>query len=1465
MGVVYKARQVSLNRVVALKLILAGQLASPTEVRRFRTEAEAAAKLDHPHIVPIYEIGEHEGRHYFSMKLVEGGALSAKMSNVECRMSNHAGPLACDVRHSSFVIACIARAVHYAHQRGVLHRDLKPSNILLDAQGQPHLTDFGLAKVLEHNSGLTHSGAIMGTPNYMAPEVAAGSGREATTAADVYSLGATLYELLTGVAPFQAGSPASTLRLLLETEAVSPATLNPSVPLDLATLCLKCLEKDPARRYATADELADELDRFRRGEPILARPVNWAERGWRWSRRQPALASSLAALGLVFVLGFCGVLWKWSGEIQQGHRAQRAVTRLELERAEALLQAGDSSRGLAYLARLLRQQPTNRLVAERLMSALTMRSFCLPVAPLRHGPSLNSLTGGRKQTLANRFPFRNPGSLVSVNFSPDGRRLVTASKDGTARLWNACNGEPMGEPMKHDAEVLWARFSNDGRKIVTASVDGSAKIWAADTCQLIAPPLRHDDVVHFAAFSPEGQRVVTASRDKTVRIWNAQTGEPTRAPLIHPEPVYFACFSPDGRLILTACEDERARLWEEETGTDLATIRHVFNYDLFPAPFPQFNPVMEHVVTFRGNDASIALQLTNAFRPVLPHDCPITGAAYSPNGLSLATVSADASARLWKAIGHGGSPSVPPLRHEGEVYSADFSADAQRLVTASRDKSARLWGVSTGEPLAEPVRHQDAVLSAKIAADGQRVATISESDTAWLWDVRIGQPLTVLRGLDRKAYLARFSPDGRQVLVVDDLDFIRIFNVTSRLSGNPDRSNRGSTAVNNPIPIMLKLVSMTNSWRFKDSGDPGPEWRAAIFDDSAWASGSSPLLLEPAPLRRVPPGTFSPSGPRGKPLAPGKNAYYFRTRFIGPAHLAGFSLAAKIGTIVDDGVVLYLNGAEVLRIGIPPGPVNYATHADRRVNDATYEGPFDLPADLLLPGENVLAAEVHQASEASPNVVFAMTLDATFTLTNAPLPGALTPAHDRAKDEPHMDNKFDESDVIIPVHYEFPISDARFSPDGRCFVASDEHGLAAVWDAKTGQPVGPLWRHANKVTQVRFSPDGGRVATSCEDGAARLWNVGSSAPQFEMRHGGVVNSLEFSPDGSLLVTASSDGMAQLWDANAGRPIGGPLKHDGEVLWAAFDPAGRRVATASRDRTVRIWSAQSGQRLTAPLVHADALHTHDSVSFSPDGSRLATVAGNAAQIWDPSTGHAVTPLLRHRQLVRVAHFSPDGRKLLTGSEDGTTRIWDTESGYPIGEPLHHGSLVWSAEFSPDGSQVLTSSPDKQVRIWEVISAPLPVPPWLPELAEALVGQHIDAQEVRRAVPVEELYELRRQLGTDTNQTYYGRWVRWFFADGATRTIFPSSDATVPEYIERRIAENTLQSLEAATCLSPTNGLAFARRALFRPPVDALPNADWFSRYATNLAPTNPEIHLIRESIAQKIPPGFLGPFKRWQVP
>jgi len=297
-GVVFRARQKSLNRTVALKVISLGQWASKAHVKRFRREAEAAAGLDHPSIVPIYEVGERDGSCYFSMKFIEGGQLDEVVR-----------PKTMPIRQTAELIAKVARTVHYAHEHGILHRDIKPGNILLDDKGEPHLTDFGLARLVETESTVTRTLEVLGTPSYMAPEQAVGNNAQATGATDVYGLGAVLYQLLTGQPPFAGGTTYETIKLLLDTEPRPPRLLNPKVDRDLSTICLKCLEKDPKRRYPSAVALAEDLECWLRHEPIQARHTGIFSRGKKWLRRNPTSALLTASLiALATAAGW--IVWK---------------------------------------------------------------------------------------------------------------------------------------------------------------------------------------------------------------------------------------------------------------------------------------------------------------------------------------------------------------------------------------------------------------------------------------------------------------------------------------------------------------------------------------------------------------------------------------------------------------------------------------------------------------------------------------------------------------------------------------------------------------------------------------------------------------------------------------------------------------------------------------------------------------------------------------------------------------------------------------------------------------------------------------------------------------------------------------------------------------------------------------------------------------------------------------------------
>ncbi|MHB1556515.1 MAG: serine/threonine-protein kinase, partial [Isosphaeraceae bacterium] len=335
MGIVFLARQVSLNRPVALKMILAGQLADEADVRRFYSEAEAAANLDHPGIVPIHEVGQHQGQHYFSMGFVDGPSLAQRLAD---------GPI--PPREAAELMARVAGAIAYAHGRGLIHRDIKPGNILLDRDGSPRITDFGLVKKVEGDSALTASGQIMGTPSYMPPEQASGTRGAIGPPADVYAIGATLYALATGRPPFLAATPMDTILQVIGEEPVPPRRLNTGIPRDLETICLKCLEKDPARRYATAEALMDELRRFLDGKPILARPVSPPERAWRWARRNRLAAALLTVVALLTATGAATItaLWLRAEKARQNAVSAEGRTRLALAQTVAAGEQADRAR-----------------------------------------------------------------------------------------------------------------------------------------------------------------------------------------------------------------------------------------------------------------------------------------------------------------------------------------------------------------------------------------------------------------------------------------------------------------------------------------------------------------------------------------------------------------------------------------------------------------------------------------------------------------------------------------------------------------------------------------------------------------------------------------------------------------------------------------------------------------------------------------------------------------------------------------------------------------------------------------------------------------------------------------------------------------------------------------------------------------------------------------------------------------
>ena len=499
MGIVYRAHQRSLNRPVAVKMILAGQLATPESVQRFRLEAEAAANLHHPHIVPIYEIGEHETQHYFAMKFVEGGDLAQAMSRISLRAVpvNQRSARRQRQREIVALMMKVGDALSYAHQRGVLHRDLKPSNILMDAAGEPHLTDFGLAKLADRASGLTVASAVLGSPAYMAPEQAAGKVAELTTAADIYGLGAVLYELLTGRPPFTGESPMEILRKVMDEEPVRVAKRVPDVDRDLETICHRCLESHPARRYRSARAFCEELERFCRDEPIEARPVGPAERLRRWCRRRPAVAGLGAAAIAVALVGLAGVLWQWRRAEISRRETQAANTNLlhtldhlEWRSIDTMVAQDYAGRAVAHLADRLRRAPGSWQAATFAQSVLEQRAFAMPAGPevvltnaLATAPPVLSPDGTRL-ALATREPRLRvldvassrdiyavslpAGDVVSLAFHPDGSSLAVGTGAGTITFFDAASGQPIARLTTPATPLREVVFSRDAQVFAVA-------------------------------------------------------------------------------------------------------------------------------------------------------------------------------------------------------------------------------------------------------------------------------------------------------------------------------------------------------------------------------------------------------------------------------------------------------------------------------------------------------------------------------------------------------------------------------------------------------------------------------------------------------------------------------------------------------------------------------------------------------------------------------------------------------------------------------------------------------------------------------------------------------------------------------------------------------------------------------------------------------------------------------------
>jgi WD40 repeat protein len=1089
MGVVYKARQLGLRRIVALKLILAGEHAGKDRCERFQAEAETVARLAHPNIVQIHEVGAEDGRPFLSLEYVERGSLDRQRFGEPW-----------PAREAAELLVTLARAMQHAHERGIIHRDLKPANVLMTADGVPKITDFGLAKNLsDEQSGQTATGAMIGTPCYMAPEQALGNSRDSGAAADVYALGAILYELLTGRPPFRGASLLETLEQVRTQEPVGPRQLIGKLPRDLETICLKCLQKQPQHRYASAAALADDLQRFLELRPIQARPVSIPERVVRWSARNrmlAALAASLIVLvGVALVVG--PVVAYQQAAMRKEVQRQLVATKASLLAARSRMSADDAPQRSVLLAieglELLRtsNEPATVTNEQALRDALARTSGV-------------GLAGHR-------------GSLSATTFTPDGNTLITAGADGTVRLWPVATPGASKGWTAHEGAVRAVSVSKSGRWLVTAGDDQVARVWdlrAEKVAESAVELAGFQQPVVVALYSPEERWLLLGDRSGLGKLYAIAEAQP---PALTAEfdlklPIVAAAFSPDGKWLAVGGVDKSAHVWPlDDAG--LGAERNYAGHEGAIAALA-FDPRRPRLATASA-DRTVRVwnldEAPDAATPVvLPHQHFVSCVGISADGRWLVSGSLDGTARRWDLERADWSSESETLDGAGDrIFALAMSDDSRWLATAARDKTIRVWDLSSSDPgaTARTLRgHDDAVQAVAFNRDGTRLASASADGAARLYDLAAGLPAagalySASRGATRIQQIA-LSPSGRWLVGCGN---------DAQVQLRDRHSNQASITLPHDHVVRHAAFSADDRWLVTVEMAPTPR------PPKLWDLQQKATPLTPMELRGHTQAVECVAiDPRSRWVVTGSQV--FDGEHDNDGAVRRWSLVqAKLG----ESEVIAQHGADVMGLGI-----NRASDALISLDMSGAARFIELTSAMPSTGETWLPG--HESGV----LQFASFPDGQRFVT-VDLAGTLRLWRRDA-------SKSETPSAIVLWNQKPHVRKVAVSDDGNWLAAVDARGRVLAWRTEMATqnalvPNAPhyVFQDAKSragVLSCAISPDSRRLAAFAQDGQVRIWGLDapSRAPIVIAAHRHQVQSALFTPDGRTLITAGYDGAIHEW-------------------------------------------------------------------------------------------------------------------------------------------------------------------------------------------------------------------------------------------------------------------------------------------------------------------------------------------------